>query len=109
MTKGGADVDDRAAIARTHPLQRRHDAVDLAEVSDFGGALELFRRQSADGREDGRHRDIRPDVDRPQFLFDPVGGGLDRLRIGDVSRDCERSHAIALDLLGRGLQTTRIA
>ena len=38
-----ADLHDRAAVARPHPPQRGHRAVDVAEVGHLGDPLELVR------------------------------------------------------------------
>ena len=91
--KRRADVDNGAAIAHAHPLQRRHHAVHLSEISDFRSALDLFRGQFGDGGKYRRHRDIHPDIDRPEFRFGTIGGCLHRSGIGDIGRDRQGAHA----------------
>ena len=40
----GADLDDGAAVARAHPLERRHRAPHVAEVGDLGDPPEFLGR-----------------------------------------------------------------
>ena len=54
-------------------------AVDRAEVGDLGDAAELAGWMSWTRREDGRHRVVDPDVDRPELGLGALGGRLDLL------------------------------
>lgn len=73
-----------------HPLwPRRERAMDGAEVGDLGHAPVLLRRCLPDGREDGRHGVVDPDIDRPQLLLDPGRGALHRVGLCHVERQHE--------------------
>ncbi len=52
-----------AAIARHHPLQRRHRSVNGTEVGDLGGPREFHRTDLREPREHRRHSIVHPDVD----------------------------------------------
>ena len=54
-----------------------------------------------DAREDGRHRVVYPCVDRPEPVFDRLGGGLDLIGERHVGRHDERLAAELLDLAAR--------
>ena len=101
--QGRTDADDGAAIALPHPFERRHHAMHLTEIGYRGAALDLFSGQLRDRREDGRHRDIDPDLDRPELGLDVARRCLDSLGIGHVRRDRHRAHAIFRVKLVRSL------
>ena len=104
MGERRADLDDDAAVTRPHPPQRGERPVHRAEVGDFGHAPHLVRAQLADGREDGQHRVVDPDVDRAQLRLDGGRGCVDRLRVRDVEREDERTATEPVDLAPRGLE-----
>jgi len=53
-------------------------------VGDVGGPAVLLGLDLLEEGEDGGHRVVDPDVDRPQLGLDALGGGLDRIGVGDV-------------------------
>src|SRR4051794_12606106 len=107
--EGGADLDDRAAVARAHPLQRGHRAVDLAEVGDLGRAAELLGADLPERRQDRRHRDVDPDVDLAELAGHALGGRLDLLGVGDVRGNRERAAARLADLPRGALERVLVA
>jgi hypothetical protein len=86
-----AHLDDPPRFPRAHRFQRRHRAVDKAEVADLGHSADLGRAHVDDAREHRLHRVVDPNVDRPEPLLEPRGGGEQGVGVGDVDR------------LGRGL------
>lgn len=58
--------------------------MDGAEIGDLGDAPVLLRRRLADGREDGRHGIVDPDVDRPQLFLDPGRGEFHLAGVGQI-------------------------
>jgi hypothetical protein len=74
--------------------------VNDAEVRHFRRAAEFPRLDLPERREDGRHRDVEPRVDRPEIGLGVVGGLLDRGGVGDVGGKRERAAAACLDLDG---------
>ena len=85
-------------IARPHTAERRHRAPDIAEIGHLGGAPVFLRPDIPDIREDRRHRAIDPDADGPEALLDGFRRRFDRIGIGDIGRQHERSPAHRLDL-----------
>ena len=99
-----ADLHDRAAVARQHPLERDLGAPHRAEIGDPGGALVLVRLDVVEEREHGGHRVVDPDVDRTQALLDRRRGGLHLVELGHVGRVGVGRAAELGDLLGGGVQ-----
>ena len=99
-----ADLDDVAAVAREHALERGQRAVDVAEIADLGHALELGGGHVAHEGEDAGHGDVDPDVDRAQLALDPLRGGLHPVGIGHVAGDDDRLAAQRFDVALRALQ-----
>lgn len=81
----------------------------LAKISDGGAALELLGGEFVDGREDGRHGDVYPDIDRSQFVLHPIGGLFDGLRVCHISRDRQSPHTEAPQFGGRAFKPVRVA
>ena len=100
-----ADLDDRAAVALGHPLQRGARPPDHAVVRDVGRAPVLVRLDVEELRVDRRHRVVDPDVDRPELALRRLRGRLDLVGVGDVGREDERLAAAFLDLGGDALET----
>jgi len=59
-----ADLDDRPAVPREHAAQGRQSAMHVSQVSHFGDPAELGGRRFLDGRKDGHHSVVDPNVDR---------------------------------------------
>ena len=104
-----ADLDDRAAVARAHALERGDRAVDGAKVGDLGHAPELGGVDVPHSREHGRHRVVDPHVDRPELALGALGGSLDLVGIGDVGGNRQCGAALAADLLRGGLERLVVA
>jgi hypothetical protein len=58
----------------------------------------MLSGQLADRREDGRHRNVHPNVDRTQLALDLIGRRLDSIGVGNVGRDRQCTHAEAAQL-----------
>ncbi len=102
-----SDLNQHAAVARPHPLQRGVCAVHGAEISvgrDFG---EVRGRHLREAAEHGRHRIVDPDVDRSDVALDLVGRGLDRLGVAHVDDASERT--VLRELGGRPLDALLVA
>ena len=104
IAQGRADLYDRAAVARPHPLQSGHRAIDKAEIGHLGRAAVLFRRNAMKRGEDSRHRAIHPNVDGAEPVLDALGRSFDGIWIGNVERQRQRLSAEVLDLRRCGLQ-----
>lgn len=99
-----ADLDDGAAIARQHALERGKRAVDVPEVRHLGHAAEILGRHLLHGREDREHRVVDPDVDGPELGLHLRGCGLDGIGVGDVERQHEGAAALGFDVALRSLE-----
>ena len=100
-------MDDHAAVARQHEAQRGEHAVDVAEVGDLGRASDLRGVGIPDGREDGCHRIVDPDVDGAELPLDLVRRGVYLSRIGDVHTDRQGSATAGTANIGNGGLQTR--
>jgi hypothetical protein len=94
----GADLHDRAAVARQHACQRRQRPVNDAKIGDVGDALVLVGRHLLHRREDAEHRVVHPDVDRAECVLHRCGGVLDRVGVGDVGLQDDRLTTGGLDV-----------
>lgn len=89
ISQCGTYLHDGAAIAWQHAFERRHRAINEAQVSDLGCAFVFLRRDFGEGGENGRHRVVDPHVDRPEFALHRVRRILYLLRIRHVGRNGE--------------------
>ena len=96
-----AYLHDDAAVARSHSAKSGHGPPHRSKVGHLCGASKLDRRDIRNRGEDCGHRIIDPNIDRTELSFDLVGGALDRFRIGDIGRQCERRSASGLDVFNR--------
>ncbi len=104
LAQRGPDLHDRPAVARPHPGQRRHRAVDEAQVSHLGDPAELLR---GDLGERGEHRGeghVDPHVDGSEGVLYLLRGRIHLGEIGDVRRDGERPAARPLHVARRAFQ-----
>ncbi len=104
-----SDLDDSSRIAGQHAAQRGHGSIDRAEIRDFGGTLELRRRDVRDSRKDRRHRIVYPHVDRPELVFDASCRCLDLVGVGHVRRHGQAFSAQLIDFAGGDMKTFGIA
>ena len=81
-------------------LQRRHSAVDLTEIGDFGHAPKFVGSNLMHRREDRRHGIVDPNIDRTKLVLDARRRGIDRFRVGDIDRNPERVDAESLCFCG---------
>ncbi len=93
-----AHLDDRAPVARLHPLQRGHRPVDEAEIRHLGDAPELVGLDLVEGREHRDHRVVDPDVDRAELRLDAAGCVLELPCVAYVHLEHEPSPPGSLDL-----------
>ncbi len=104
IRQGGADLNDRAMIARKHALERGECAVNITEVGHFGNALEFLRGHLLDRRKNRSHRHVHPDVDRSESFLHLRGSGFDCIGIGHIGRQDERATAAGLDFATRACE-----
>src|SRR5699024_4453426 len=95
---------DRTALARQHPPQGGHRAVNVTEIVHFGDPLELLRADLAELGEHGGEGDIDPHIDRTEGPFHRLRRGLHVLVIGDVDLEGHRRPTRRFDLVTRSLQ-----
>ena len=105
VCEGRADLDDRSAVARQHPLERRLCSPDGAEIGDIGRPLELFGLDVLEKREHGGHCVVDPDIDLSERFLGGRCCCFDRVRAGHVGRQRQRSAAEPLDGLGGFVET----
>ena len=103
------NIDDGPMIALAHPLERGHHAMNLAQIGHGGAARHFLGCQLGDRREDRRHGDIHPNIDRPQVALDLVGRRFDRIGVRHIRGDRQGAPAEAAQLGRRALQPVRIA
>jgi len=72
-----AHEDDGTAVPRQHTAECRHGTVDLAQIGDFGHALEFLGGDLLDGGEDTDHGIVDPHVDGAEYIFRLFGRCLD--------------------------------
>jgi len=102
--QGGPDLNDCASVAGEHALHGSHGAVDSAEVSDFGRAAKFLGSHFVEGREDGEHRIVDPDVDRSKGFFNLRGREFDLVMAGDVGFQDQCLAAEGLSVASRAFQ-----
>src|SRR5919204_3384679 len=100
----GANLNDDAAVARTHALERGERAMDVPEICHLGDATVLASLHLAHRREDGGHGVVDPHVDRTEFALQLDCSTLHRLRISDIGLEDERPPAPRLDIESRCLE-----
>ena len=100
-----ADLDDHAAVARTHAPQGAERAVDDAQVCDLGHAPELLGRDLSDRSENAHHRVVDPHVYAPELILERLRSALDGVRVGHVGGQGHCLAAEATNLLGRGRES----
>ena len=72
----------------------------LSEIGDCGAAPDLLGGELAHGGEDGGHGHVHPNVDGPEFVFDPACCRLDGFCVSHISRYGECAAAMAADFSG---------
>jgi hypothetical protein len=82
-------------------------AVDLSQIGHSSPALKLLSYELVHRGEDGRHRHIHPNIDRPKLALDALRGG--RFRVRDIGRNRQGSHAEGPQFLRRMLKTGHIS
>ena len=80
------NLNNRAVIARQHPLQRSQGAVNHAKIRHLSDTLVFFRLHFFDRRENRCHGIIDPYVNGSELSFYRGGGLLDLSRIRHVRR-----------------------
>ena len=95
-----AHLDDRAGVTGSHPLQRRHRAVDISEVADLGDPFVLLGSDLPERREHRRERHVDPHINGAECVLGGGRGGLHRIGIGDVGGEFERLSAGRPDVVG---------
>ena len=99
VREGRADLDDRAAVARNHPIECGACAPHVAEVRHLRHAFELLRRHRLESTEHGRHRVVDPDVDWTEVSLDLNRACEDLLGIGDIAGQSEVDLRLAQAIL----------
>jgi len=93
-----ANLDDRATVARQHPLQRCQRSVDETEIGHLGDAAVVGGHHLSGGREDGAEGVVNPHVNRAKFLLDGIRGPLHCVGVGHVGRQKEGPSTQELDI-----------
>jgi hypothetical protein len=73
-------------VPRPHALERGHGAVDEAQIGDLRDPFEVVRAELVEWREDGGHRVVYPDINRPERILGALGRVFGRSRVGHVAR-----------------------
>src|SRR5204862_4369106 len=69
--------------------------------------MEFFRSHLFDGREDGNHRVVYPDIDRAKFFFNSCGCFFNLLSVSDVNGKHERASSKLFDFLASSFESIR--
>jgi hypothetical protein len=84
---GGAGLHDHTTVAVLHSVQGDPGAPDEPEIGHAGGSFEFGRADLGERSEQRCERDVDPDVDGSQCLFDVVGGLGEVVVFGGVDGD----------------------
>jgi len=88
-----ADLHNRPAVTRQHPLERRLRPPHSAEVRHPRRPFVFACRDVLEEVEHGRHRVVDPYVDRAEPLLDRRGRAVDGVELGDVRKVHRRDAA----------------
>src|SRR5699024_8640359 len=100
----GSDVHDRTALARQHPPQGGHRAVNVTEIVHFGDPLELLRADLAELGEHGGDGDIDSHIERTEGPSPRYRRGPQGPVIGERGLDGHRRPTRRFELVTRSLQ-----
>jgi hypothetical protein len=99
-----AHIDDDAAVARQHALQRYACAIDGTQISDIGYTPKLVGRGVEESTESRVPRAIHPHIDRAKLPLELRSGSFQSRKLRDVRLNCDGRSATARDIGGRRLQ-----
>jgi hypothetical protein len=83
--------------------------VDLPEIGHCRPAAEFLGIDAVERREDRRHRVVDPNIDRAQFLLDPVRRHLDRLGFGHIGDNRKSADVVTAYFCSRCFKPRGIA
>jgi hypothetical protein len=92
------DLDDRPAVARLHPLERRPGAVHETQVGHHRDALVLVGLQVVEEGDRAGEGVVDPQLDRPECVLDRIRCPLHRLVAGDIGGEGETAASSGFDL-----------
>lgn len=78
-------------------------------VGNVGNAAEILGRNLAERCKNGHHGVVDPDVDRAEFAFGALGGGIDLGIVAGIGRDRDGLRTQRLGLCPRRLEALGLA